>query len=50
MTMTMKDLVADARSRVAAVSPHEAETAVRKGDLIEGGLGGWTSADLPVEN
>ncbi|TQS71820.1 sulfurtransferase [Rhodobacteraceae bacterium] len=30
----MKDLVADARSRVAAVSPQEAETAVRKGDLI----------------
>ncbi|WP_375263429.1 rhodanese-like domain-containing protein [Palleronia sp.] len=34
MTMTMKDLVADARSRVGAVSPQEAEDAARKGDLI----------------
>ena len=34
MTMTMKDLVADARSRVQAVSPQEAEEAVRNGDLI----------------
>ncbi len=34
MTMTMKDLVADARSRVGAVSPQEAENAARKGDLI----------------
>ncbi|TFL18907.1 sulfurtransferase [Jannaschia formosa] len=30
----MKDLVADARSRVGAVSPQEAEDAVRRGDLI----------------
>lgn len=34
MTMTMKDLVADARSRVDAVSPQEAEEAARSGDLI----------------
>jgi len=34
MTLTMKDRVADARSRVAAVSPQEAETSARKGDLI----------------
>ena len=34
MTMTMKDLVSDARSRVGAVSPQEAEEAVRNGDLI----------------
>ena len=32
--MTMKDLVADARSRVGAVSPQEAEEAARNGDLI----------------
>ncbi|SPJ26378.1 rhodanese-like domain-containing protein [Palleronia abyssalis] len=34
MTMTMKDLVSDARSRVDAVSPEEAEEAMRNGDLI----------------
>ncbi len=34
MSMTMKDLVADARSRVAAISPGLAEEAARKGDLI----------------
>lgn len=34
MTMTMKDLVSDARSRVDAVSPQEAEEAMRNGDLI----------------
>lgn len=34
MTVTMKDLVAEARSRVAAVSPELAEEAARKGDLI----------------
>ena len=32
--MTLKDLVADARSRVGAVSPQEAKEAVRNGDLI----------------
>ena len=34
MTMTLKDLVADARSRVAAISPKLAEEAARQGDLI----------------
>lgn len=34
MTMTMKDLVADARSRVAAISPKLAEEAAGKNDLI----------------
>ena len=34
MTMTLKDLVADARTRVGAVSPQEAEDAVRNDDLI----------------
>ena len=34
MTVTMKDLVAEARSRVSAVSPQEAEQAARRGDLI----------------
>lgn len=34
MTQTMKDLVADARSRVGAVSPRDAEHAARQGDLI----------------
>lgn len=34
MTQTMKDLVADARSRVGAVSPQDAEQAARRGDLI----------------
>ena len=34
MMLTMKDLVADARTRIAAVSPQEAEQAVRQGDLI----------------
>lgn len=32
--MTLKNLVADARSRVGAFSPREAEEAVRNGDLI----------------
>lgn len=34
MTLTMKELVADARSRIAAISAAEAEQAARKGDLI----------------
>jgi len=34
MTMTMKDLVADARSRVGAISPRDAEQAAGAGDLI----------------
>jgi rhodanese-related sulfurtransferase len=34
MTLTMKDLVAEARSRVAAIFPKLAEQAARKGDLI----------------
>ena len=34
MTLTMKDLVAEARSRVAAISPKLAEEAARDGDLI----------------
>lgn len=34
MTMTMKDLVADARSRVGPVSPQDAEQAASQGDLI----------------
>ncbi len=34
MTQTMKDLVADARSRVGAISPQDAEQATRGGDLI----------------
>jgi rhodanese-related sulfurtransferase len=33
MTRTMKDLVADALSRVGAVSPPDAEQAVRAGDF-----------------
>ena len=34
MTVTMEDLVAEARSRVAAISPKLAEEAARQGDLI----------------
>lgn len=34
MIMTLKDLVADARSRVEAVSPRAAEEGACKGDLI----------------
>ncbi len=34
MTKTLKDLVAEVRSRVAAVSPKQAEDAVQGGDLI----------------
>ncbi len=34
MTATMRDLVADARTRVGAVSPQEAERSARQGDLI----------------
>ncbi|CAM3086781.1 rhodanese-like domain-containing protein [Paracoccus nototheniae] len=34
MTMTMKELVADARSRVTAVSPADAARAARQGDLV----------------
>ena len=34
MSLTMKDLVADARTRVATVSPQEAQQAAAGGDLI----------------
>lgn len=34
MTMTLKDLVTEARSRVGSVSPQDAEQAARQGDLI----------------
>lgn len=34
MTVTMRDLVAEARSRVATISPKLAEEAAREGDLI----------------
>lgn len=34
MTLTMKELVADARSRVAAISPPEAQDGASKGGLI----------------
>lgn len=34
MTMTMKELVEDARSRVTAISPEDAAGAAQRGDLV----------------
>lgn len=34
MTMTMKELVDDARSRIASISPEDAAKAAERGDLI----------------